>query len=97
MRPPCLSAAELNFLCWASDYYQHPLGDVIFHALPVRLRKGLKLSDARPKGWRLTAAGAAVDVSRLSRAKRQSAVLMSLHSHPLGSGTDAAPYALWSG
>ncbi|MGD8932594.1 MAG: primosomal protein N' [Chromatiales bacterium] len=81
---PLLSTGDLAFLGWAADYYQHPLGDVIFHALPLRLRKGLPpRPDTRP-GWRLTRAGRQIDPAQLHRARRQAAVLNTLREHPEG-------------
>lgn len=35
-----LSVRDLTFLRWASEYYHHPLGEVISSAFPVLLRKG---------------------------------------------------------
>ena len=35
---PSLPAPLLELLLWASDYYHHPLGQVLHAALPVRLR-----------------------------------------------------------
>ena len=34
-----VDAHLLQFLQWAAEYYHHPLGEVIFHALPANLRK----------------------------------------------------------
>ena len=81
---PLLGSQDLAFLAWAADYYQHPLGDVIFHALPVRLRKGLTPRPDSLPGWRLTAAGLKVDPAQLQRAGRQAAVLSRLRDHPQG-------------
>jgi primosomal protein N' (replication factor Y) (superfamily II helicase) len=78
---PLLSEKEMRLLRWAADYYQHPLGDVIFQALPVNLRKARAISLARPEGLRLTAAGQAVDPDNLSRAPKQRAVMLALRTH----------------
>ncbi|MEN8167841.1 MAG: primosomal protein N' [Pseudomonadota bacterium] len=83
-RTPLLDEAHLAFLLWAANYYQHPLGDVVFHAFPVRLRKGQLPTSATAKGWRLTPAGAAVDPTLLHRAYRQAAILTRLKTHPEG-------------
>ncbi len=37
---PLLTAHDLHFLKWISDYYHYPLGDVIASAFPVLLRQG---------------------------------------------------------
>lgn len=38
---PLLGPGELDFLRWVARYYHHPLGEVLFHALPVPLRLSL--------------------------------------------------------
>ncbi|MDJ0807320.1 MAG: primosomal protein N' [Gammaproteobacteria bacterium] len=81
---PLFTAADLKFLHWASHYYQHPFGDVIFHALPVRLRKPLPAKQVLPTAWRLTPKGRSIDPTTLSRAPRQAAILRSLQTHPAG-------------
>ena len=47
-----LGESDLRLLHWASDYYQHPLGDVIFQALPVNLRKPRSIAQVSPSGVR---------------------------------------------
>jgi primosomal protein N' (replication factor Y) (superfamily II helicase) len=37
---PVVDPATFDLLCWASDYYHHPLGEVFSAALPVSLRDG---------------------------------------------------------
>ncbi len=41
---PVLDAPLLQLLRWASQYYQHPIGDVIQTALPKRLRQNKSLT-----------------------------------------------------
>ena len=36
-----------RILRWASDYYHYPIGEVLFHALPILLRQG-KPAEAAP-------------------------------------------------
>ncbi|MCG7903165.1 primosomal protein N' [Candidatus Thiodiazotropha endoloripes] len=81
---PLLQPSDLRLLKWAADYYEHPLGDVIFHALPVNLRKKPTASKASPPGLRLTQAGEAVDAESLSRAPKQRSVILALQHHPQG-------------
>lgn len=37
---PVFSDSVWRLLLWAADYYHHPIGDVLFHALPILLRQG---------------------------------------------------------
>ncbi|MEW5942716.1 MAG: primosomal protein N' [Pseudomonadota bacterium] len=54
---PPLSHDILQLLRFCSDYYHHPLGEVIFNALPLRLRQAENAARALPLAYRLTAAG----------------------------------------
>lgn len=81
---PLLGAADLRLLHWAADYYQHPLGDVVFSALPITLRRERSPAGAREQGLRLTAAGAAVEAESLRRAPKQLALLNALAQTPQG-------------
>jgi primosomal protein N' (replication factor Y) len=90
---PLLGEKELELLVWASDYYQHPVGEVVAAALPLRLRKGKPLlADARP-GWRLTVAGQGQPPDELRRAPRQAAVLRVLQESPVGMMAQEEIYA----
>jgi len=40
---PLFDKQLLELLQWASVYYHHPIGEVLFASLPKRLRKGLPL------------------------------------------------------
>lgn len=78
---PILSAELLWLLDWASQYYQHPIGEVVQQALPVLLRQG---RPARLKGvehWRLTSSGKALQPDDISRAPRQAALIFQLQQH----------------
>ncbi|MCU7807313.1 MAG: DEAD/DEAH box helicase family protein [Candidatus Thiodiazotropha sp. (ex Semelilucina semeliformis)] len=81
---PLLNEKEMRLLQWAADYYQHPLGDVIFQALPVNLRKTRAISLARPEAWRISATGRQADIATLSRAPKQLAVMQTLSVHADG-------------
>lgn len=67
-----LFSLELMQLCmWASQYYQHPIGDVLMGSLPTRLRQGktLNISRVGPSlRW-----GDAVDGAHVLHEEQQSA------------------------
>ncbi|MGH8224187.1 MAG: hypothetical protein ACREQZ_14555, partial [Woeseiaceae bacterium] len=56
---PLWDDATWGLLLWAADYYHHPLGEVLFGAMPKMLRKG---GPARHHEilWRISDAGQAV-------------------------------------
>ena len=47
-----LSPDVIQLCTWASQYYQHPIGDVLMGTLPTRLRQGktLNIRDGQPTG-----------------------------------------------
>ncbi|MBW0149388.1 primosomal protein N' [Marinobacter arenosus] len=47
---PALPDETLQLLNWASNYYQHPLGECLFTALPASLRKG-RAAEEKPEQW----------------------------------------------
>jgi primosomal protein N' (replication factor Y) len=81
---PLLAREDLALLNWAAGYYQHPIGEVVATALPVRLRKGEPVLSPRLPGWRLTQTGEGQDPGQLIRAPRQAAVLSVLSGKPAG-------------
>ena len=80
---PLIAAELLELLRFAADYYHHPIGEVVKHALPAALRAGKPLVASREQGWRLTAAGSE-EARALSarRGVRQAAVLRDLATEP---------------
>ena len=73
---PLLSGEQIRLLRFAADYYHHPLGEVLFAALPAGLKRGQGV--APPKAYRLTADGQARPASHFGRAKRQAALWAAL-------------------
>lgn len=70
---PVFSTTVWRMLLWAADYYHHPIGDVLFHALPIMLRRGNRpaprqcgtgLRRNRDKRWISTALNARRSSSR---------------------------------
>lgn len=81
---PVLNEDIFSLCLWAQRYYHHPIGEVLFHALPVLLRKGEKPDFRTETWWCLTEQGQALDIEELSRAKRQQDFILALQSHPYG-------------
>jgi primosomal protein N' (replication factor Y) len=82
---------ELMALCeWAARYYHHPIGDVIFHALPVLLRKGENAEFRTENWWLTTPEGQKHPLDQLSRAPRQQDFLKAVQQHPHGLSQHAA-------
>jgi len=79
---PVFDPITLELLRWASDYYHHPLGEVIAAALPVALRAG-QAADGAAEIWTLSEAGRAqLDSPAARRAPRQHALLARLAEGP---------------
>lgn len=87
-RGPVLPTELLELLGWASRYYHHPLGEVIFNALPSLLRRGTAAVHPPHHQWSLTAQGQDIDPRTLARAPRQQEVLERLRHGPLPETTD---------
>lgn len=75
---PLFTPAVWQLLNWAVSYYHFPIGEVIFHAMPVLLRQGKQASKAEIKQWQLTELGKNCDLKSLSRSYKQQLLLTSL-------------------
>ena len=64
---PPLRADILGLLKFCSDYYHHPLGEVVLNALPTRLRQRQAFQGEKATHYRLTGAGLAVAAESLPR------------------------------
>lgn len=49
---PALPPETFRLLSWAADYYQHPLGECLFTALPPALRRGRPASQKQETYWK---------------------------------------------
>jgi primosomal protein N' (replication factor Y) len=79
---PMLDARLMKLLGWAAEYYAHPPGEVIQHALPALLRGGRSLADEPERLWQ---ASAEPDTAARRRTgSRQAALLEFLGRHPDG-------------
>ena len=72
---PLLDTGMMKLLRWACDYYHHPPGEVFQTALPVLLRQERPADEKGVVHWRLSDAGADIDLETLARAPRQQVLL----------------------
>jgi len=78
---PVLDKSAVELLKWASDYYHHPIGEVIAAAMPKALREGAA-TVAVEQVWSLTPAGSeAFAAGEPKRAPKQKQVLELLAQH----------------
>lgn len=71
---PILDNGSLTLLRWASDYFHHPVGEVVLGALPAPLRAGKPLPAGGERRWRLSPAGESLRREHFARAPRQEKV-----------------------
>ncbi|RKS85942.1 replication restart DNA helicase PriA [Orbus hercynius] len=88
---PLFSAQMWQFLRWAADYYHYPLGEVLFHAIPVLLRQGRPAAMTETLVWQLTEQGKNVDSEQLSRSKKQQTLLRLMQKQQSLDATDFSP------
>ncbi len=70
---PLIDEGLMNLLHWSSSYYFYPLGEVLFHALPVDLRKGKSIP--KIEIWSPTKKGLGLVLDELKRAPKQRVML----------------------
>ncbi|MFP8968104.1 primosomal protein N' [Pokkaliibacter sp. CJK22405] len=80
---PALDEAMLNLLRWAAQYYCHPLGEVLHHALPAALRQGKPAHFPIQTLWRVTTSGRSTPADSL-KGIRQQQLLAELQHMPNG-------------
>lgn len=74
---PLLSANDLWLIGFTSDYYHHPVGEVVASALPAALRQG-KLRDSIVRKLSVTPLGVQTDLDALRKRARRQAELLTL-------------------
>ncbi|MEP1446043.1 MAG: primosomal protein N' [Paraglaciecola sp.] len=75
---PIFDPILIKLCSWLAQYYKHPIGDVVQTAMPVALRKGESSQEKPIEFWTLSHQGQATDLSSLSRAPKQRALLEAL-------------------
>ena len=75
----------LQLLKFCSDYYHHPIGEVVLNALPTRLRRRHALKTISAGAFRLTATGRSIVPGELpSRASCRRDLMKFLGDNPSG-------------
>ena len=86
-----------DWLAWSANYYRAALGDVLFQALPVKLRHGESAVKNDRTFWRITELGKqALESGELKRAKKQIEALNLLLTQDLEKGNNEISSAIWS-
>ena len=86
-----------DWLAWSANYYRAALGDVLFQALPVKLRNGESAVKNDRTFWRITVLGKqALELGALKRAKKQIEALNLLLTQDLEKGNNEISSAIWS-
>ncbi len=85
---PVIDAPVMELLEWASQYYHHPLGEVIAAALPRQAREGAAARASTERWFATPEAATALADKSLSRARRQRELLELVNAQP-GIASDA--------
>ena len=78
---PILSKDLFELFIWAANYYQHPLGEALFAALPSAIRKGDAAELPALVYWKTTQLACEEVPDNLKRAEKQLALLEFIQSH----------------
>ncbi len=84
---PLLSPDDLWLIRFTSDYYHHPVGEVVAAALPALLRQGKALNPVL-RFVAVTDAGASADIEALAKRAPRQAELLELLIDASGNGVD---------
>ncbi|WP_416776993.1 primosomal protein N' [Xenorhabdus budapestensis] len=67
-----------QLLQWSACYYHYPLGEVLFHAMPVLLRQGKPAEFSPLWQWQVTETGRELPLEQLKRSTKQQQALAKL-------------------
>ena len=81
---PAVTAPLFKLCQWAADYYHHPIGEVLSHAIPTLLRNKDESWETTSVRWQLTQKGRLLGLDQLGRAKRQIQAIAILRDHEAG-------------
>ncbi len=81
---PIISKELITLAKWASQYYHHPVGEVISTILPPLLRKGKPATLTPSLTWLVTPAGATIHPDTLKKAVHQKHIIALLQQHTSG-------------
>jgi primosomal protein N' (replication factor Y) len=84
---PLLGAADLRLIRFTSDYYHHPIGEVVAAALPALLRQGKELAQTHIS-VAITAVGQAAEIDVLARRAPRQAELLEIIRAAGGNGIE---------
>ncbi|OOF38426.1 primosomal protein N' [Rodentibacter rarus] len=91
------SSVTWDWLIWAANYYQGALGEVLFQALPVKLRNGESAVKNDRTFWCITEEGKnALRNDELKRSKKQAEALRYLSEKDLEKGEGDFSPSVWS-
>lgn len=85
---PLFTPSILSLYEFASQYYQHPIGEVIFSSLPPSLREGAEAKLPEDTVYTLTELGAMANETTLKHAIQQQKLIQLLKDHPNGLSRD---------
>lgn len=78
---PLFTESIWQLLTWSAKYYHYPIGEILFHAMPILLRQGRLAAFDEIKQWQLTDLGKVFSPAKLTRAPKQQQLLTSLQNH----------------
>jgi len=84
---PVMTHNTLSLCLWASNYYHHPIGEVIFNAIPTKLRE-YQTQTPKPLTelfiWQLTELGGVYTPEHFNKAPKQQKAWQLLKEHAQG-------------